>query len=122
MKVLSWWFSRRGPPVPIPNTEVKPPRADGTFFEGRVGRRQLKVFNEVRFFLREVDVRKHGMLSTNVKSSIHCDFLQFLYTQKSPTHARGFSFTCYNSVMHQDILYMALGGALVGAAFLFMMV
>ena len=32
-------YSEGDPPVPIPNTEVKPFGADGTAYSGRVGRR-----------------------------------------------------------------------------------
>ena len=34
-------YSEGEPPVPIPNTEVKPFSADGTAYSGRVGRRPL---------------------------------------------------------------------------------
>ena len=39
-----WRLWRWGPPLPIPNREVKPTRADGTAVKcGRVGRRRLIV-------------------------------------------------------------------------------
>lgn len=45
----SWWLRRFGSPVPIPNTEVKPARADGSASNGcvRVGSCQdfdIKIF------------------------------------------------------------------------------
>ena len=37
-----WWLWRWGPPLPIPNREVKPTSADGTaVIRGRVSRRQI---------------------------------------------------------------------------------
>ena len=45
-KLISGGYSVGVPPLPIPNREVKPVRADGTAYSGRVGRRH---FSE-RFF------------------------------------------------------------------------
>ena len=45
-KFISGGYSVGVPPLPIPNREVKPVRADGTASSGRVGRRP---FSE-RFF------------------------------------------------------------------------
>ena len=45
-KFISGGYSVGVPPLPIPNREVKPVRADGTASSGRVGRRH---FSE-RFF------------------------------------------------------------------------
>ena len=45
-KLISGGYSVGVPPLPIPNREVKPVRADGTASSGRVGRRH---FSE-RFF------------------------------------------------------------------------
>ena len=45
-KFISGGYSVGVPPLPIPNREVKPVRADGTAYSGRVGRRH---FSE-RFF------------------------------------------------------------------------
>ena len=45
-KYISGGYSVGVPPLPIPNREVKPVRADGTAYSGRVGRRH---FSE-RFF------------------------------------------------------------------------
>ena len=45
LSVLCWCFVGGGTPVLIPNTAVKPSRADGTR-KGRVGRRQHRVLNQ----------------------------------------------------------------------------
>ena len=42
LSTLCWCFVRGGTPVLIPNTAVKPSRADGTR-KGRVGRRQHRL-------------------------------------------------------------------------------
>ena len=44
LNVLFWWLVAGATPVPIPNTEVKPRRGDGTLMEGRVASRRYKVF------------------------------------------------------------------------------
>ncbi len=40
-KFISGGYSVGVPPLPIPNREVKPVRADGTAYSGRVGRRHF---------------------------------------------------------------------------------
>ena len=40
-KLISGGYSVGVPPLPIPNREVKPVRADGTAYSGRVGRRHF---------------------------------------------------------------------------------
>ena len=60
-KFISGGYSVGVPPLPIPNREVKPVRADGTASSGRVGRRHFserffKILKDLFFcylFLRE---------------------------------------------------------------------
>ena len=59
-KFISGGYSVGVPPLPIPNREVKPVRADGTAYSGRVGRRHFserffKVLKDLFFVL---DVKK----------------------------------------------------------------
>ena len=59
-KFISGGYSVGVPPLPIPNREVKPVRADGTASSGRVGRRHFserffKVLKDLFFVL---DVKK----------------------------------------------------------------
>ena len=53
IKILGWLL-RQGPPLPIPNREVKPACADDTAIpSGKVGRRQLlnkSLHNSVKAF------------------------------------------------------------------------
>ena len=54
-KLISGGYSVGVPPLPIPNREVKPVRADGTAYSGRVGRRHFSErsfkFEEPLFFI-----------------------------------------------------------------------
>ena len=44
-------YSSGVPPLPIPNREVKPTRADGTaLHRGRVGRRRFSETSKIQFF------------------------------------------------------------------------
>ena len=53
---ISGGYSVGVPPLPLPNREVKPVRADGTAYSGRVGRRHFserffKILKNLFFYL-----------------------------------------------------------------------
>ena len=59
-KFISGGYSVGVPPLPIPNREVKPVRADGTASSGRVGRRHFseRFFKVLRNLFFVLDVKK----------------------------------------------------------------
>ena len=84
-KFISGGYSVGVPPLPIPNREVKPVRADGTASSGRVGRRHFserffKILKDLFFCVLLCifcfSALRHLTSQTRSSSSLPCSYFE----------------------------------------------